>query len=147
VHGSDGGDLEQVCQAHAEVFGLAAPAETFTEDFSADPAAASAARRLVARALDGGCERSVSDTAQLIASELATNAIRHARSEFRLTVRRDRYRVRLEVSDRSVARPVARTPSLGDTSGWGLRIIDVLAAGWGVDAEPAGKTVWVELDL
>jgi hypothetical protein len=62
-------------------------------------------------------------------------------------VRRDRYRVRLEVSDRSVARPVARTPSLGDTSGWGLRIIDVLAAGWGVDTNPAGKTVWVELDM
>jgi hypothetical protein len=62
-------------------------------------------------------------------------------------VRRDRCRVRLEVSDRSAARPVVRAPVRGAVSGWGLQIIDVLAAGWGVDTNPAGKTVWVELDM
>jgi hypothetical protein len=32
------------------------------------------------------------------------------------------------------------------TAGHGLKIVNMLAARWGVEARPAGKTVWFELD-
>jgi anti-sigma regulatory factor (Ser/Thr protein kinase) len=83
----------------------------------------------------------------LIASELATNAVLHGRSDFIVTMRRDRHVVRLEVSDRdrSVVTPLARSPEA--TSGRGLALVVALADQWGVQSRDDGKCIWTEIRL
>jgi anti-sigma regulatory factor (Ser/Thr protein kinase) len=83
---------------------------------------------------------------ELLTSELVTNAVRHAATEIRLRVEFDAKTVRVEVTDTGKAMPVV-TPT-PDVGGYGLRIVDQLAARWGVDQIPEnGKTVWFEVDL
>jgi anti-sigma regulatory factor (Ser/Thr protein kinase) len=83
---------------------------------------------------------------ELLTSELVTNAVRHAATEIMLSVEVDARIVRVEVTDTGADMPVvAATPDVG---GYGLRIVDQLAARWGVDSNPNdGKTVWFEVEL
>ncbi|MEX0666610.1 MAG: ATP-binding protein [Acidimicrobiia bacterium] len=83
---------------------------------------------------------------ELLTSELVTNAVRHAATEIMLRVAVDARTVRVEVTDTGKTMPVlTQTPDVG---GYGLRIVDQLAARWGVDPIPNdGKTVWFEVDL
>jgi anti-sigma regulatory factor (Ser/Thr protein kinase) len=83
--------------------------------------------------------------AQLLATELVTNAARHARSPVDLTIARDRGRVRIEARDDSPATPTA--PSVDTaTRHRGVHLIEDLSQGWGVDAQAdGGKIVWCEL--
>jgi len=90
--------------------------------------------------LDGG-------TIELLLSELATNAINHARSPFSVVVRYDGQRLRIDVEDSSPLVPLMRTPSSDDTGGRGLLLVDALAAAWGVTPRPDGKRVWFELPV
>jgi hypothetical protein len=54
--------------------------------------------------------------------------------------------VRVEVRDTASGQPAMRSPGPEDTSGRGLRIVDMLAARWGVRyASGEGKTVWFTL--
>lgn len=82
---------------------------------------------------------------QLLSSELATNAVRHARSRFTVIVRYDGERLRVEVGDGSRAMPLKRSPELDDVGGRGLVLVDVLASSWGVLATLEGKRVWFEV--
>lgn len=92
----------------------------------------------------------VSDTA-LLASELATNVIRHANGTgdyFELALRRRTGILVLEVSDSYQWRmPELRKPGPDELSGRGLLIVDALAERWGVRPRHPGKTVWVHLPL
>jgi anti-sigma regulatory factor (Ser/Thr protein kinase) len=81
----------------------------------------------------------------LLSSELATNAVRHAGSDFTVIVRYDGERLRVEVGDGSRAMPRKRSPELDDVSGRGLVLVDVLAAAWGVLPTLEGKRVWFEV--
>jgi anti-sigma regulatory factor (Ser/Thr protein kinase) len=81
----------------------------------------------------------------LLVSELASNAVRHARTPFRVTVACDGTVVRIEVSDGDRHVPVARVPPADAVSGRGLLIVDALAASWGVEPTATGKTMWLEL--
>jgi anti-sigma regulatory factor (Ser/Thr protein kinase) len=100
------------------------------------------ARRYAVGAL-GGASRETKETVGLIVSELATNCVRHAASEFTISVDREGSAVRVEVSDRGPGEPRVRTPGPTEPTGRGLRILDALADAWGVTASPrAGKTVW-----
>ncbi len=93
----------------------------------------------------------VLDRLELLTSELATNAVRHAGSHFavRASLRGDRLRV--EVEDDDPRAPAPREAAAADTSGRGLLLVDTLAAAWGVEpggaGGDAGKTVWFELAL
>lgn len=78
----------------------------------------------------------------LIVSELATNAVLHAGTPFRVSVSVDSV-VRLEVADESHEMP---TKAVGGITNHGLDIVDLLAARWGIDTNPVGKTIWVEID-
>lgn len=90
------------------------------------------------------------DEAELVASELATNSIRHARPlpDGHLRVR---WKVRpgvveIEVTDgggESVPRPAP--PAVRAASGRGLRIVRSLAHEWGVVTDRSGVTVWAAL--
>ncbi|MEU0163191.1 ATP-binding protein [Streptomyces sp. NPDC006261] len=92
------------------------------------------------------------DTAELVLSELVTNALRVAVPGDRMIgVRimcRDRgASLRLEVSDAGGGRPVVRRPAELETGGRGLLLVEALAYRWGVDERSAGigKTVWAEV--
>jgi PAS domain S-box-containing protein len=114
-----------------------------------DPGSAAAARRFVADVL-GGWSLSVDDVdvAELLVSELVTNAVLHTAGGIDVRVRQECGAVRVSVADESGER-VARLESaeVDGTSGRGLLLVDQLSARWGVDEGGIGKTVWFELDV
>lgn len=80
--------------------------------------------------------------AELVCTELVTNAIEHGRgaAEVRIHVQDDQ--VRIEVDDHNTAAlPAMRTPTPDDYRGRGLTVIDAIAT-WGTMQHPTGKTVW-----
>ena len=111
----------------------------------ADPSSAGAARRFVVERLLNVDEEIV-EAAALLTTELATNAILHAATEFAVNVTTDRDRVRIELTDASPVLPVRRDFSTAAGTGRGLRLVEALAARWGVETEPPGKTVFFEVD-
>ncbi len=137
--------LEQVCGLHSGVV-PEPPVET-TWQFPADGAAAADARRLLTDALRrmGHGSRFVDD-ARLIITELAANAVVHARSPFTVSIRSENSTVRIFVRDGSEVAPALREASLTAPSGRGLRLVATLASRWGVDPASDGKVVWAELD-
>ena len=93
----------------------------------------------------------VADAAILLVSELATNAVLHARTDF--AVRLYLFRsdgllvVRVEVEDANERPPmIAPTPAEA-TSGRGLLLVQRMAHGWGVDNSHDGKVVWFEVPV
>jgi anti-sigma regulatory factor (Ser/Thr protein kinase) len=83
--------------------------------------------------------------AQLLVTELVTNAARHAQSAVDLTIVGEHGRVRIEARDDSTAIPMA-TQVDTETRHRGLQLIEDLSEGWGVDVRgDDGKTVWCEL--
>ncbi|MEV8007260.1 ATP-binding protein [Streptomyces parvus] len=107
------------------------------------------ARQLVHLALDVWELAAVQNDAELVVSELLTNAVLHARrgDSVRVTVTRlGEGRVRVAVVDLSRDRPTTRAAGDDQESGRGLDIVEVLSGGqWGVDPLPWGKRVWALL--
>ncbi|MFI9201918.1 ATP-binding protein [Streptomyces sp. NPDC053048] len=117
--------------------------------------------------LDRWGEPGRADTAELLASELVTNALVHTDGGAVVTARLSggaapavRGRLRVEVRD-FLARPPTLRPDVTGarsgngsgpgveataTSGRGLLLVHALADGWGVRAHGVGKAVWFELD-
>jgi anti-sigma regulatory factor (Ser/Thr protein kinase) len=113
--------------------------------FPADPLSVSAARKFVVSLL-GPSSEEVRQAAELMVSELATNAVRHVHSDFDVTVRRGNGSVRVEVTDHGGGVPLMRSPGPDEPTGRGLRIVDTFADSWGVESHRAGgKTVWFTL--
>jgi hypothetical protein len=84
--------------------------------------------------------------AALLTSELATNAVIHARAPFRVEVANTGQGVRVAVHDPSPGVPALRPPAEVTAHGRGLRIVDAVAALWGVEPiAEGGKEVWFEL--
>jgi anti-sigma regulatory factor (Ser/Thr protein kinase) len=113
--------------------------------FTPDLSSPRAARRFVAEALEG--TNLPVDLIVLLVSELATNAVLHARTDYvvRLAVDADHERARVEVEDANERPPsIAHTPPEA-TSGRGLQLVQKLAESWGVEGRTAGKLVWFEL--
>ena len=81
--------------------------------------------------------------AQLVVSELATDAVIHSGAPFLLRVRHDPRCLRIEVEDASGTLPWEMGP--GTMSGQGLRIVEALASHWGAERRGEGKVVWAEL--
>ena len=112
------------------------------------PEGASFARRATARAAEfWRLDREMTETALLLVSELATNAIRHGAPPVRLSLRLDADRLRVEVTDSSPTLPRLAQPGPDHTGGRGLQLVQQLAARWGsqVSRSRLGKTVWFEL--
>ncbi|HEX2039697.1 MAG TPA: ATP-binding protein [Acidimicrobiales bacterium] len=113
----------------------------------ADARSAGRARAFVRDALRRwGCHHMVELTV-LVANEVVTNAILHARSEVGLRVRLSEGYVRVEVTDRSHAEPVRRSTPDDATGGRGIALLDATATRWGVDLLPEGKRVWFDMAL
>ena len=109
--------------------------------FASEPASVSAARRF-ARAIVAEAAPDAIEPVQLMVSELATNSIMHARSEFELTIVVDSETIQVEVADFSPGVPAMRAPGPDALSGRGLRIVDLLSDAWEVRETVRGKTVW-----
>ena len=110
---------------------------------------AALARRAIA-AEDPRLPPSVQDDVSLLVTELITNAVRHggARNDrtLHLKLRRGTDGIRVEVVDPGTDFELPASPERGDASGgWGLYLVDQIAARWGVTLVPAGTCVWFEL--
>ena len=89
------------------------------------------------------------DDAELLVSELVTNAITHGQPSIVMRVRREPPGIGVEVHDQGDAEPLLPSEDPDDDlpSGRGLRIVAAIASSWGV--RPAddgdGKIVWFTL--
>jgi anti-sigma regulatory factor (Ser/Thr protein kinase) len=104
-----------------------------------------AARRFVVGTLARWGQNQLADQAALVVSELATNAVIHARSDFIVSVSSQRQAVRISVRDTSVAPPMQRDSAPTALSGRGLGLVAALASHWGAELLADGKVVWAEL--
>ena len=90
----------------------------------------------------------MSEAAELLASEVVTNALVHGDSDVDIHVRRYPEHVRIEVrdSDPHLVLPVG--PALANDEaegGRGLIIVSAMASAWGNSPSGRGKTIWFEL--
>jgi anti-sigma regulatory factor (Ser/Thr protein kinase) len=85
--------------------------------------------------------------AELLTSELVTNAIRHADSPVTVRAFHEPSRIRVEVEDASRSAPTVRHPAPDEPGGRGMLIVDRLADDWGAELHSGGKTVWFEIHL
>jgi anti-sigma regulatory factor (Ser/Thr protein kinase) len=85
------------------------------------------------------------DRLALIASELVTNAVRHARTEITIELSTEEGAVHLEVFDRGGGQPVFLDSDPEQPGGLGLPIVEALASSWGMRPRDGGKGVWAEV--
>lgn len=87
------------------------------------------------------------EAAELLVSELVTNALIHTRHGAVVTATATPARLRVEVQDfASEDLPASYVPNADDgTHGRGLILVRSLADAWGVEAQAVGKVVWFEL--
>lgn len=119
--------------------------------FTGDPQCLYRVRRFTRRTLKLWGRRSCAEDTTTVASELVTNALRHALKDrpdgdgwLGLMNRPDA--IICAVHDPSLDRPISHPATLHDTKGRGLLIIDVLSQDWGYALHgDSGKTVWALL--
>ena len=115
------------------------------------PESVSAARFHVRAALGFHELDEYSDDAEIITSELVTNAIQHVRNDGTGTVAvilariRNPEAVTIVVSDSSPEGPVMRERSADNEQGRGLHIVEALSAHWGWYPEDGGKAIFAIL--
>jgi len=105
------------------------------------------ARRFADAALnDWGCDQ-IAATAVLLVSELASNAVLHARSDIRIFLIREFDELKVKVCDRSPVIPRPRRFGVESATGRGLVLVEQLSADWGVQRDADGKCVWFTLSV
>lgn len=113
-----------------------------------DPRAQTAgqARRLARRALARWDLEELSDSVELLVSEVVTNAVRYAERPITLRLLRTDT-LRCEVGDDVPQLPRLRQARATDEGGRGLYLVNRLARRWGATRLSTGKVVWFELPL
>lgn len=111
----------------------------------ASPEAAAHARQWITESLTQRGRGDLADLAQLLTSELVTNAILHAETELTLTLTRPDGGLCVAVSDEDFELPSLGALDPEASGGRGMQLVDDLSSNWGVYVRPAGKTVWFEL--
>ncbi|WP_327288600.1 ATP-binding protein [Streptomyces sp. NBC_01198] len=116
-----------------------------------DPVIAARVRRLLVWHLAAWGLQDLADVAELVVSELVTNAVQHAHGpeDTLLETRFERLPggdLRIEVHDANENKPELRQPSADAESGRGLALVDALTGGrWGASGrEGVGKVLWAE---
>jgi len=115
-------------------------------DLDDSPVSPRRARSFVAAACAEWGVGALCDDAVIAASELVSNAVQHARTECRLTLRLDEQGLTVEVRDYrpgplTLLRPVAP----GTPRGLGLIAVAATCRHWGVTPTEDGKAVWARL--
>ena len=109
----------------------------------AEPVSASKARDFICEHLVAHRLLYLVENVRLVASELTTNAMLHARTPFIVTLSLEDGRVCLTIRDGSTSVPIKTMPDLMDMNGRGLMLVELLSDEWGVRTERDGsKSVW-----
>jgi anti-sigma regulatory factor (Ser/Thr protein kinase) len=90
----------------------------------------------------------LANTAELVTSELVTNAVRASPTTsdpVRLWVTSDQASIVIHVWDSSDSMPVRQHASPEQESGRGLLLVETLGSAWGTYRESAGKVVWARV--
>lgn len=117
-------------------------------EYDPRPSAVREARAEVRRQLEGwgfADLDDVADVAELLVSELATNALLHSTGSFRLTLSAAHGILRCEVRDAGRRVPTVVVDAGGSENGRGMFLVEALARRWGCHQDGTGKTVWFEL--
>lgn len=98
----------------------------------------------------GKCEAHQSrvlDRAELLTTELVTNAVRHGGPPITVELGCDGSAgMTVKVTDGNAESPLLQHADVLDESGRGVMLVDLLSDEWGVDQRPGdGKTVWFAL--
>jgi hypothetical protein len=147
--------LAEVCRLHGAIVGQppaggvssgsGARAAELSRDFAGSLDSIGSARRFVVAALEVGGHGVVADDAALVVTELAANAVVHARSAFTVTIRAGVDRVRICVRDFAALPRSASGQALPAKPLHGLGAVAAMAVRWGVVPAGLGKDVWAEL--
>ena len=105
-----------------------------------------ARRFLVERCLAWGCKNKL-DAAQLVLSELVTNALLHGGTKCQLRLALTDGVLHIQVSDDAPGSPDIRPLDDQREGGRGLIIVSTLSEAWGVDTRVDGKSVWAEVQV
>jgi anti-sigma regulatory factor (Ser/Thr protein kinase) len=144
--------IRHVCRLHSAV--------ADQRSFPAERNSVRAARYYVTSLLGAEADDMAACDAAIVATELAANAVLHARSGFTMTISRSAARTRIAVRDSTplenagleATGPEATGPGTSGKvvpfevmTGHGLSVVSQLASRWAVDPLPDGKVVWAEL--
>ncbi|MEW1956907.1 ATP-binding SpoIIE family protein phosphatase [Kineococcus sp. NPDC059986] len=112
-----------------------------------DIRAVAAAREFLRERLTAWSTDELLDEAELVLSELVTNALVHTGGGAGVALRFDGAdrRLRIAVQDSSTRSPHGRDAPPDALGGRGLAIVDAVADAWGVEVAEHGKTVWADL--
>ncbi|MFF4112903.1 SpoIIE family protein phosphatase [Streptomyces sp. NPDC001714] len=116
-------------------------------DIPVDPALVAPIRKQVVEQLDVWNLSMAAFTAELVVSELVTNAIRYGAHPIGLRLIHDTATLICEVSDTSHTAPHLRRAKTWDEGGRGLLLVAQLTQRWGTRHTAEGKTIWAELSL
>lgn len=116
-------------------------------DFTPVPASLAAVRAFIRESCPGLDDFDLLKLV-VVTNELATNAVEHARSPYRVDLITLSAAVRVEVrDDEATPPPQLHDPGSGAEAGRGLLIVDRLVRRWGSEPrEEGGKVVWAELE-
>ena len=110
---------------------------------AAEPVSASKARAFICQYLVAHDLQYLMEDIRLVASELATNAVVHARTPFVVTLWELNGVVLLAMRDGSASVPVRSMPQVTDLGGRGLVLVEQLSHEWGASTDVSGsKSVW-----
>ncbi|MER7575341.1 SpoIIE family protein phosphatase [Streptomyces sp. NPDC126514] len=141
-----GGVSDDVALLLARTRGLPA-SQVATWDIPADPALVAPIRKQVVDQLGSWQLSEASFTAELVVSELVTNAIRYGSQPIRLRLIHDAATLICEVSDSSHTAPHLRRAKTWDEGGRGLLLVAQLTQRWGSRHTAQGKTIWADITL
>ncbi|MFE6782114.1 ATP-binding protein [Streptomyces sp. NPDC057680] len=111
-----------------------------------DAAAPHRLRRILRASLNHWGRPHLVDTAELLLTELVTNALKYASAPtVNVRISQQSGHLRIEVNDNTPGGPLPRTASLYAEHGRGLLLVDAMAESWGVSEDRA--TVWCMLPL
>jgi anti-sigma regulatory factor (Ser/Thr protein kinase) len=142
--GRDSGHDDDVALIVAEISGLEAERVASWQLTGGVESVAAARAWAVARFADWGLE-SLADLAELLVSEMVTNALRHAAGPIELTVLLLDEIITIAVEDGAAPLPRLRRVTDADEGGRGLQLVSTLSARWGARPTAEGKVVWCDL--
>ncbi|MFJ9027841.1 SpoIIE family protein phosphatase [Streptomyces sp. NPDC102274] len=138
------GDRDDDIALLAARFDGIAPSDVAYWFLEPEDAAPGRARRLARRALARWDMEELSDSVELLISEVVTNAVRYAERPVTLRLLRTDV-LRCEVGDDSPQLPRQRRARDTDEGGRGLFLVNRLARRWGATRLSTGKVVWFEI--
>ncbi|MFC9652839.1 MULTISPECIES: SpoIIE family protein phosphatase [unclassified Streptomyces] len=138
------GDRDDDIALLAARFDGIAPSDVAYWFLEPEDAAPGRARRLARRALARWDLEDLSDSVELLISEVVTNAVRYAERPVTLRLLRTDV-LRCEVGDDSPQLPRQRRARDTDEGGRGLFLVNRLARRWGATRLSTGKVVWFEI--